>query len=211
MPPCALSLANFCHGRSSETGRTGFFHRRGTGVVVALALVALPSTLRAQPDDAIGAPRPTLPWVVGQLVPSPEVVVQDGDAAFGARWQLTPVLYSFGIHRSQCPWRAFVVEPIVRQSGSIEIYLSPEYISFGQDLSERFGLRAGLRSYVPVIERGDYLSLSFGTSVLRYQGETSAAYEVGAHVLFGFFGTLLSYSPTPEGGRIISTLQVRFF
>ena len=62
-----------------------------------------------------------------------------------------------------------------------------------------------------MLERGDYLSVSFGTSALRYQGQTSVAYEAGAHVLFGFLGTLLSYSPTPEGGRFISTLQVRFF
>ena len=146
-----------------------------------------------------------------QLVPSPELVVQDDETAFGARWQLTPVLYSFGIHRSQSPWRALVVEPIVRQSGSVELYFSPEYIALGDDLSERFGTRAGLRSYLPVVERGDYLSLSFGTSALRFQGETSVAYEIGAHMLFGFLGTLASYSPTPEGGRFISTLHVRFF
>lgn len=176
-----------------------------------LVVVGTSAAAGAQSEDDIGSPHPSWQWLLMQLLPSPELVVQDGRVAFGSRWQLTPVLYSFGIHRSQSPWRTFVVEPIVRHSGSLELHVTPEYIALASAWSDRFGLRSGLRSYVPVIERGDYLSLSFGTSVLRYQQETSVAYELGAHVLFGFVGTILSYSPTPEGGRFISTLQLRFF
>jgi hypothetical protein len=171
----------------------------------------MPGVAHAQIEEEIGSPYPTWPWIATQLIPSPELVLQDGQAAFGARWQLTPVLFSFGIHRSQRPWRAFVVEPIVRHSGSLEWYVSPEYIALDDDFGQRFGLRTGLRSYVPLLERGDYLALSFGTSVMRFQEQTAVAYEVGAHVLFGFLGTLLSYSPTPDGGRFISTLQLRVF
>jgi hypothetical protein len=175
------------------------------------ALLVVNARVARASQEELRSPYPTSMWMVSQLIPSPQLVIDDGRAAFGARWQLTPVLYSFGIHRSQSPWRFFVVEPIVRQSGSLEWYVSPEYLDLEDDFSERFGLRTGLRSYVALVERGDYLSVSFGTSLLRYQEVTSVAYEVGAHSLFGFFGILASYSPTPAGDRFISTLQLRFF
>ncbi len=179
--------------------------------IACFAIFAGTAPVARATQQELRSPYPSSLWMMSQLIPSPQLVIDDGRTAFGARWQLTPVLYSFGIHRSQTPWRFFVVQPIVRQSGSLEWYVSPEYLALEDDFSDRFGLRTGLRSYVGLIERGDYLSISFGTSLLRYQEVTSVAYEVGAHSLFGFFGILLSYSPTPEGERFISTLHVRFF
>jgi len=155
-------------------------------------------------------------WFATQLLPSPQLVVHETEhdetkVAFGAQWQVTPVLYSFGIHRSQNPWRTVVVEPIVRQSGSIEWHITPHYFSMGGSFSNRWGLRSGIRSYVPVVQRGDYLSLSFGVSMLRVQGGTSVVYEAGSHVLFGFVGLMVGYSPTPGARRLFTTLQLRFF
>jgi len=153
----------------------------------------------------------TFPWVGAQLVPSPELIADRSGVLFGMRWQVTPLLFSYGIHRSQNPWRSFVVEPIVRQSGSTEVYVSPEYFGVPGTATERFGVRTGLRSYFPVVQRGDYLSVSLGASWPRWQGRDSVGYEAGAHVLFGFVGALVTVEPTPEAARWIFTLQMRVF
>ena len=86
------------------------------------------------------SPELTLEWALWQLVPSPELAFGDGGALFGLRWQLTPLLYAFALDPRLSPWRAFIAEPIVRHGGSIELFLSPEYLARG---SERFGIRAG--------------------------------------------------------------------
>ncbi len=87
------------------------------------------------PADVVTPTEPgvaiTIPWLATQLVPSPEIAGGQGTARFGARWQVTPVLFSWGIHRGLSPWRFIVEEPLVRQSGSIELYLTPEYFFYG--------------------------------------------------------------------------------
>ena len=54
-------------------------------------------------------PYPSLAWTVLQLVPSPEVAVGRADhdktrATFGLRWQLTPLVWSWGTNRRISPW-----------------------------------------------------------------------------------------------------------
>jgi hypothetical protein len=180
----------------------------------ATAFSLLLSGIGTAAERAPGAgahPPITLPWLATQLIPSPEIAVDRGAPHFGARWQLTPLLYSFGIHRALSPWRSFVVEPIVRESGSVALIVSPEYLAIEPRLSNRFGVRMGLRSTFPVLQRGEYLSVSVGSSVLSYGGRITTAYEVGSHVLFGFAGVLASYSPLPNGSRWIFTLDLRMF
>ena len=89
---------------------------------------------------------PTLLWCAIQLVPSPQwsLLAHDG-LRFGLRWQVTPVLYSFGINRKLSPWRWFVVEPFVRQVGSAEIFCSPEYVNLKELDNARWSFRTGLR------------------------------------------------------------------
>jgi hypothetical protein len=67
-------------------------------------------------------------------------------AAFALSWQVTPPLYSWAMDRRLVPLRVLVVEPIVRQSGSVEFFVSPEYYGVRR-FEENFGLRAGIRSY----------------------------------------------------------------
>ena len=145
-------------------------------------------------------------WAVGQLIPSPELGVTDRGALFGLKWQLTPVLYSFALDPRLDPWRWFVVEPLVRHSGSIELFVSPEYLA-GQGLG--LGGRAGLRSYFGLIQRGDYLSVSLGTSYYRFGGRHGASYEAGAYILFGMLGLEVGYMPALDA--VITTLRLRYF
>src|SRR5689334_2785164 len=126
--------------------------------------------LPAEPDvpaaidqaPAPGSARLTPLWLLTQLVPSPEVVHGDGVTRFGLRWQVTPLLYSFGVNRRVSPWRTLIVEPFVRQSGSIELFAGPEWIPFGRTFTDSLLWRVGARSYFPLVEYGDYLSMSIG-------------------------------------------------
>lgn len=157
------------------------------------------------------SPRVSLSWALSQLVPSPELGFGDDGAVFGLRWQLTPFLYSFATDPRLSRVRWFVVEPIVRQSGSIELFLSPEYLGIGETLREKIGGRVGVRSYFGVLERGDYLSLSIAAAYFQFGDERGVAYEAGAYVLFGVLGLQLGYAPALDQARWLSTLRLRFF
>jgi hypothetical protein len=159
---------------------------------------------------------PTLAWVGAQLLPSPEVgggrVRRDGvdttALAFGLRWQLTPLLFSWGTNRRVARWRTFVVDPIARNSGSLELDTSFEYL-FGH--IDRMLVRPGVRATFPLAHRGEYLSASLGTSVYRYEGTPRVAYDVGAYVLFGLFGVQLTVAPAHAPLNLIGTLRIRYF
>jgi len=146
-----------------------------------------------------------------QLVPSPEVVNGSLGTYFGIRWQVTPLLYSFALRRGLSPWRFLVAEPFARQGGSVELFVSPEYVAFPGSLSDRALLRTGVRSYFPVLERGDYVSVSLGASHFLLDGRSGAAFEAGAYVLFGVLGAQITYSPSPLPLTWVATLRFRYF
>ncbi len=163
---------------------------------------------------------PTFAWAALQLLPSPELAIgrqrhiepsgaTDGSpkTAFGLRWQVTPLLWSFGVHRAQSRWRSFIVDPIARQSGSLELSASFEYIGAHVD---RLITRPGLRVYLPVAQRGEYLSVSFGTSVYDYDG-LRVAYDVGAYILAGMLGLQVTLAPTHDPLAAIATIRLRYF
>jgi hypothetical protein len=153
----------------------------------------------------------TVPWIATQLVPSPELAYGQGSARFGLRWQVTPLLFSWGVHRGLSPWRFFVVEPYVRQSGSVEAYVTPEYVVYGSKFADGWVPRVGLRSYFPLVEHGEYLSVSVGTSYFSLAGQSGVAYEAGAYVLFGAVGVQATVAPSGGPLSAIATLRIRYF
>ncbi len=176
------------------------------------------------PDTSLGyrqaSPRPTLGWAVLQLLPSPEIAVgrhrhidvngsvdESLSTAFGLRWQVTPLLWSFGVHRSQSRWRYLVVDPFARVSGSIELSATAEYIGGHVD---RLLVRPGLRAYLPLAEKGEYLSMSLGTSVYAYEG-LRVAYDVGVYTLAGIVGFRMTVAPAHAPLAAIATLNLRYF
>ncbi len=163
---------------------------------------------------------PTLPWALLQLLPSPELafgrqrhidvngaVDTSISPAFGLRWELTPLLWSWGVHRRQSGWRFFVVDPIARLSGSLELATAFEYIGGHVD---RVIARPGLRMYLPVAQRGEFLAVSLGTSAYSYEG-FRVAYDVGAWILSGFLGFQVTVAPAHDPLAAIATLKLRFF
>ncbi len=165
----------------------------------------------------------TIPWVATQLVPSPELAYgtdsahgADGlehpsQARFGMRWQVTPLLWSWGTHRGLSPWRFLVVEPNVRNSGSIELFATPEYVWYGSSFADGWIARGGVRAYFPLVEHGEYLSCSAGASAFAFAGKAGAAGEVGAYALFGTVGLQVTVSPSAAPIATIATLRLRYF
>jgi hypothetical protein len=168
--------------------------------------------------DAAYAPQPppTWPWIVTQLVPSPEIVHASAfDAtSLGLRWQLTPLLVSYGAQPGVSRFRFFVVEPIVRHSGSTELFVAPEWLHDPGDGAHRLGGRLGIRSYFPIAENGDTLSWSVGASYAHFgraSSEHGAAFEAGVYTAFGVLGLQLSYAPQLLGGTTFVTFSLRYF
>jgi hypothetical protein len=153
----------------------------------------------------------SLEWALFQLLPSPEFAVGDGGARFGMQWQVTPVLYSFATDARLSRWRWFVAEPLVRHSGSIELFASPEYLALEGGLQERWGVRAGVRSYFGLLGRGDNLAVSVGSAYVHFAGVNAVSYEAGAYILFGSLGVQLAYSPGFDAARSLMTLRLRYF
>jgi hypothetical protein len=165
--------------------------------------------------------QPSLAWAVLQMIPSPQMafgrqrhIDADGTVhhglptAFGLRWQLTPILWSFGMNRRQSPWRLFVVDPLARQSGSVELFTVFDY--FGGDVDALL-VRPGARVYLPLVHRGEYLSVSLGTSVYRSTGLFRVAYETGIYTLSGFLGLQVTAAPSHQPLALITTIRIRYF
>lgn len=178
-----------------------------------------------QPEQAFTyaqpQPYPSLPWLLFQLLPSPEVAVGQvrettssgaseltTKAAFGLRWQVTPVLWSWGTNRHVSRWRFLVVDPLARHSGSLELPLDLEYV-FGH--VDRMIVRPGVRAYFPLVQRGEYLSVSMGTSTYAYDEKLRVAYDVGAYVLSGIFGVQATIAPDSGPLTAIGTFRIRYF
>lgn len=164
---------------------------------------------------------PSIQWVFLQTLPSPEIVVgrsrtiaADGTSSggpstsWGLKWQLTPFLWSWGTHRKQNPFRLLVVDPLARVSGSIELSTSIEYL--GGEVNRPL-VRPALRTYLPILQRGENLAISLGTSIYRYDAALRVAGEVGAYVLNGFLGVNVVFAPTHAPLTSIITFNIRYF
>jgi len=149
-----------------------------------------------------------LAWAAVQLVPSPLLVYGSGDVYPGLRWQVTPLLYSFGI--AARPFRSFLVSPIARHSGSVELYGSPELVG-GAEGASPLVFRAGSRVYVPLVGRGESLSWSFGGSYFHASGCDSASAELGIYAYLGVLGLTVTVSPAFARREIITALNIRYF
>ena len=155
---------------------------------------------------------PSSLWISSQLIPSPEFIsVKDDRLRFGLRWQVTPLLYSFGINRKLNPWRYFVVEPLVRQNGSIELFFTPEWLNVTDKFKTNWLFRAGLRTYFPLYRRGEYLSGSLAASYYNFNGDQGISYEAGIYLFFGILGFQVTYSPEMKTSPWIFTLRLRYF
>ena len=168
-----------------------------------------PLSPRATPTEP--AVHPSLPWLATQLLPSPGVALGNEGAQLSLAWQLTPVLWSWGIHRELRPWRFFVVEPLTRLSGSLELHGGAEYLSVGDEFADRWLARGGIRTTLPVWQRGEYVALSVGSSLVGFRGNLSPSYDAGIHFLYGVLGLRAVLNPGVDEAKAVVQLAVRYF
>jgi hypothetical protein len=165
-------------------------------------------TPRAASVAAYGKPLGALLWGVAQAVPSPLIATDGHVAQWGLRWQLTPLLYSFGV--AARPWRSFYVAPMARLSGSVELFVSPEFTCCaGGDRDGWLG-RAGVRTYLPLLAYGETLAASVGAGYWQGDGRGASA-ELGLFTLFGLLGVTFTYSPGLQGRTYSTALAIRYF
>jgi hypothetical protein len=148
-------------------------------------------------------------WTFAQLVPSPLYVAGSDRVGAGVRWQITPFVYAFGVAAK--PLRAFVIEPVARHAGAIELYVSPEWACCAPGQATSWIARGGARLYLPLVGRGEALTGSLGGSYYRAGDGDGASIEAGLYVLFGMLGLTVTVSPRLTGREVISALQIRYF
>lgn len=124
-------------------------------------------------------------------------------------WQVTPVLYSFGVNRRVSPWRFLVVDPYARNSGSLEWHFSPEWIPGAPETNLFY--RTGFRTTLPLHQHGEYVALMLGASYSRFEGKGGIIYEGGLSLLFGTIGLVLSHSPAFPDLRYGIRLNLKYF
>ena len=172
-------------------------------------IATLAAEARAEVESPpIQTPHPTLIWTLTQAVPSPVWFVGNGEAHFGATWQLTPLLIAYRMPPSAPKLRSFVVEPIARVSGSLELVVSPMYVP---SLPDRLGVAPGVRTTLPLSEHGEALAVWISASYLVAGDTRSALYEAGLTTLFGIAGVRVGYAPTLFGGAKLFGLSFRYF
>jgi len=150
-------------------------------------------------------------WGVAQFIPSPEWITTSGSAKFGMRWQFTPLLYSFGINKKLSPWRYFITDPLARQSGSAEIFFTPEYLNIENKFNDKWLFRGGLRFYIPLWQKGEYASMSLASSYYNFNGNSGISYEAGVYLFAGILGFQTTYSPNFTNSEWIFTIRLRYF
>jgi len=138
-------------------------------------------------------------WTILQLVPNP-TLYRDSDGKnarmqFGLKWNITPLSISFNPNKYVSPVQSFFIYPARRFSGSVELFVQPELTtaSFSYADLSVFGLTAGPRIVLPVIQRGENLAFSIAgkyTYRKNFDGGKNYYYgvEAGIYVIGGILG-----------------------
>ena len=206
LPGTGTSIAwGYCRGFKAIMAR----------LFAATGFIALLAFARVARADDVGSPSRITSamaagvWTFMQFVPSPLLVVGTGNVSGGVRWQVTPIVYSFGV--AEASLRVFVVPPVARHAGAIELYASPEWACCAPNHATSWIGRGGARLYLPLVGKGESLFGSVGASYYRASGGGGMSIEVGTYALFGAVGLTLTFSPTLARRETIAALALRYF
>ena len=146
-----------------------------------------------------------LSWTLLQAVPSP-VLNQDANEtdsrlSFGLRWNIVPINFSFNANKFVSPVQFFMVNPVRRYTGSIELFVQPEVSTAGFDYAgyDNFAVGTGLRYTFPINHYGEHLAGSIGAKWNYRHSGTGAdkeyyGIEGGLYILYGIFGIQGNYN-----------------
>ena len=186
-------------------------------VATTALLLGWPRTALSQPAEAreaspafrVSPTAAAVSWTIAQLIPSPLYVASSDRVGGGVRWQVTPLLFSFGVAAK--PLRFFVIDPVARHSGGIELYVSPEWACCAFGTGTSWIARGGARLYFPLLGRGEGLSGSVGGSYYRASDGDGGSIEAGLYTLFSVIGLTVTVSPRLTGREVMTALQIRYF
>jgi hypothetical protein len=100
---------------------------------------------------------------------------------------------------------------MARLSGSLELFVAPEWTCCAGGARDGFLVRGGLRGYLPLLEHGETLALSLGGSYHRNARVGGPSFDLGLHTLFGMLGLVATVSPGLEGRQLSLALSIRYF
>jgi hypothetical protein len=146
-----------------------------------------------------------LTWSLLQIIPSPVFFQDAGNnnarIQFGLRWQVIPLNVSFRSNKYISPFQFFKINPVRKFTGSMELFVQPEWATAGFKYSNlgRFGLSAGSRIIIPVSGDGENLSASIGGKY-NYRKDLVGVnngyfgIEAGVYAIYGVLGLQLNYN-----------------
>lgn len=147
-------------------------------------------------------------WLPLQLLPTLTLYNDSRTSNFGFEWEVTPVLYSFGINRYVSPWYSFIVEPTARFTGSIEFNIAGQI--FTSKLGRSYFASSGqIMGFIPLSERGEHLTMNLGMGAYRIEGRTRIFKIAGISTLFGMLHLNLKHADNPTAW--IGSLEFRVF
>jgi len=147
-------------------------------------------------------------WLPFQLLPNLTSYSSSPLSGFGFEWEFTPLLYTFGMNKQISPWYSFIVEPTARFTGSIEIVVAGQL--FTTKMGRSFFSASGhIMGTIPLIERGEHLTLNLGVGAYRIADRTRIFKVAGISTLFGIVHFNFKHAGNPTAW--ISSLEFRIF
>ena len=190
-------------------------HQRGlpaTSAASAASRVAIAAVETPPPPPTVDPLLAAAAWAVAQLVPSPLFSVGNASVGGGLRWQLTPLLFAFGLLEHHL--RAFVIPPVARHAGAVELFIAPEWVCCAPRGMSNWVGRAGARLYWPLARRGEHLAASLAGSYFatpRAPRTHGGSIEVGLYTLASIVGLTMTFSPALPGREFILALSLRLY
>jgi hypothetical protein len=177
---------------------------------VFLLLISLGSLSPLPAQIQVGQPNESKfgVWLPLQLIPSMALYNDAAQSNFSFEWEVTPLLYSFGMNDQISPWYSFIVEPTARFVGSVEVSLAGQVYTtkLGQSY---FSSSGQLMGFIPLAERGEHLTLNIGLAAYRIQNDTRFFKVVGISSFFGMLHLNLKHAENPS--TWIGSLEFRIF
>lgn len=150
----------------------------------------------------------TSSWIIYQAIPSFSWTSFPSQKNFAFEWEVAPLVYSWGMTKQVSPWSSFIVNPVRRFTGSIELIFSAQVYTSNPGASN-FGYSAQLLGHFPLIELGEHLALNLGVAQYVVNNLSSTYYVVGASSLFGLLHYNVKYAPSADVW--INAIEVRLF
>ncbi|RPI05301.1 MAG: hypothetical protein EHM64_06985 [Ignavibacteriae bacterium] len=187
------------------TSKRFFFHTRS---ILLLGLIALAGMPRAEAQEQEERRGISNSWLLLQAVPSLSWTGLPAGTHFSFEWELTPVLYSWGMTRLDPPVHFFFVTQPERFAGSVEFNITTQWYTSRIGTSH-WGFSGQLMAHLPLVEYGEYLGLNLGVARYTIAGSSSNFIAGGFSTLFGFLHYTVKYSPADK--MVMHSIDFRFF